>query len=283
MSVSLAEASKPRVYSGSLDAFPSFRPTPQIGIEFGEELQIAALSDAQVQDLAILASQHGVVFLRGQNLSAEQQIAFGAKIASNGWHSDVTFEPTPPSYAALRLETIPETGGDTLWSSGYAAYSRLSAPLRHFLETLHAEHDANHFHVGAKRAGIEVRTDRGGEGNDSLDLRAVHPVVRTNPVTGWKALFVNKVFTHRIVELSKTESDALLNFLYGHIANGFDFQVRFKWSPGAVALWDNRSVHHTATRDFDPAVLGSRIGYRITPVGEKPYLDPASRSTQLGL
>ncbi|KAJ3337962.1 hypothetical protein HDU93_000286 [Gonapodya sp. JEL0774] len=304
----------PKKYSGSLDRFQSFKVTPHIGLEF-RDLDLSKLSDREIEDLSILVSQHGVVFLRNQSvIDPKVQLEFGRKIAieqggrgtlhihpltppqelneilvitneskvasqytdtpaSDGWHSDFTFEKTPSNYAALQLDALPESGGDTLWSSGYAAYERLSPALRAFLETLHAEHDGSQFHLIGKAAGIDIRTDRGAD-NVGTDLRAIHPVIRTNPVTGWKSLFVNKVFTKKIVELSKSESDALLGFLFEHIATGFDFQVRFKWNRGDIAIWDNRSVFHSATRDFDNSIL--RRGNRVAPLGEKPYFDPAS-------
>ncbi|KXS15323.1 taurine catabolism dioxygenase, partial [Gonapodya prolifera JEL478] len=307
----------PKKYSGSLDRFEAVKVTPHIGLEF-RDLKLNELNDQQIEDLSILVSQNGVVFLRNQaEIDPKFQLEFGKKIgekfptppgtlhihpltppqelneilvitnegklaaqytdtpASDGWHSDFTFEKTPSNYAALQLERIPEEGGDTLWSSGYAAYDRLSKPLRDFLETLHAEHDGNRFHDIAKVTGVKIRTERGAD-NVGDDLRAVHPLIRTNPVTGWKSLFVNKGFTKRIVELSKTESDALLNFLFDHIAGGFDFQVRFKWNIGDIAIWDNRSVFHSATRDFDPSIV--RRGNRVAPLGEKPYFDGASLS-----
>ncbi|TPX30466.1 hypothetical protein SmJEL517_g05976 [Synchytrium microbalum] len=306
---------QPKKYSGSLDQFESFQPTPNIGLEF-KDLQLANLSDRQIEDLSILVSQYGVVFLRAQSITAEQQLEFGRKIASpkgtlhvhpltfkttgsaldeisvisnelpskeysddapaaDGWHADITFEKTPSNYAALQINDGPETGGDTLFSSGYAAYDRLSAPLKKFLEGLTAIHNADFFNNIAGERGSEIRTDRGAD-NTGLNLTAVHPVIRTNPVTGWKSIFVNKVFTKKIVELRKDESDAVLAYLHNHIAGGHDFNVRFKWGPGDIAIWDNRSVFHTATKDFDPSIL--RRGNRVVPLGEKPYFDPASSS-----
>jgi len=96
-----------------------------------------------------------------------------------------------------------------------------------------------------------------------------HPVVRTHPVTGRKALFVNPAFTRRIKELSVAESDTVLNFLYKHIAQGHEFQVRFRWTKDSLAIWDNRSTNHFATFDYLP---GNRHAVRVTPHGEIPFL-----------
>lgn len=124
----------------------------------------------------------------------------------------------PSDYASLAITELPKTGGDTLWASAYEAYDRLSPALQQTLEGLTAVHSGDHFHKVAERAGKKLRTEvRGNPLNVGDNLDAVHPVIRTNPVTGWKGLFVNPVFTRRIVELTKPESDALLAFLYEHI------------------------------------------------------------------
>jgi alpha-ketoglutarate-dependent taurine dioxygenase len=158
----------------------------------------------------------------------------------------------------LKIHTLPESGGDTLWASAYEAYDRLSPEYQKFLERLTAVHDAEHFKVVAERAGKPIRSEnRGAPDNEGLDLKSIHPVIRTNPVTGWKGLFVNKgyclhgfsdrSFTKRIVELTKDESDNLLEYLFRHISQNHDLQVRFKWNKNDIAIWDNRSTYHTAT------------------------------------
>jgi alpha-ketoglutarate-dependent taurine dioxygenase len=127
-------------------------------------------------------------------------------------------------------------------------------------------------------------------------LSTVHPVIRTNPVTGWKGLFVNRGFTKRINELTKPESDEVLEFLWDHISSvswrtmagcGFqadrqnhDLQVRFRWEENSLAIWDNRSTFHSATQDLDEV---TRTGTRSVSLGEKPYLDPNSVSRREAL
>jgi alpha-ketoglutarate-dependent taurine dioxygenase len=109
--------------------------------------------------------------------------------------SSITFEKTPSDYAILKIHTLPETGGDTLWASAYEAYDRLSTPYKKFLEGLTAVHSAQRFNMVAARHGRKVRTDaRGAPDNVGDELRAIHPIIRTNPVTGWKGLFVNKEY-----------------------------------------------------------------------------------------
>lgn len=138
-----------------------------------------------------------------------------SRFASTGWHTDITFEPVPSDYAILKIHTNPSSGGDTIWASAYEAYSRLSPPVAKLLEGLSAYHEAKWFKDASQAYGHEVRTgERGHPLNKGDALEAVHPVIRTNPVTGWKGLFVNKEFTKRIVGISKDESDLLLEYLF---------------------------------------------------------------------
>ncbi|KAK6349559.1 hypothetical protein TWF696_005843 [Orbilia brochopaga] len=199
------------------------------------------------------------------------------------WHSDISFEPFPADYTSLRLVQLPTTGGDTLWASGYELYDRLSKPYQKFLEGLTATHVGSGFHDIAKAEGLTLyEKPRGNPGNIGLDLTAVHPAIRTNPVTGWKSLFPVGVFPRRINEVTLEESDALLAWFHDLIYKNHDLQVRFKWrNPNDIAIWDNRSVFHTATNDYEG--LGERFGNRAVGIGEAPYLDPNSRSRREGL
>ncbi|EWC45646.1 hypothetical protein DRE_05207 [Drechslerella stenobrocha 248] len=194
------------------------------------------------------------------------------------WHSDISFEPFPADYSSLRLVQLPTTGGDTVWASGYELYDRLSAPYQKFLEGLTATHIGVGFHEIAKAEGLSLYDKpRGNPGNIGLELTAVHPVIRTNPVTGWKSLFPVGVFPRRINEVTLEESDALLTWFQDLIYKNHDLHVRFKWrNSNDLAIWDNRSVFHTATNDYDG--LGERFGNRAVGVGEAPYFDPNSRS-----
>ncbi|KAF5345071.1 hypothetical protein D9758_010419 [Tetrapyrgos nigripes] len=201
------------------------------------------------------------------------------RLASSGWHADITFEPVPSDYAILKIHTLPPTGGDTLWASGYEAYDRLSPAFKKFLEGLTAVHDGNGFVRYAKANGIKLQDNRGSPENTGSDLIAIHPVIRTNPVTGFKTLFVNKGFTKRIRELTPEESDNVLNYLFHHISENHDLQVRYKWSLNDIAIWDNRSTYHTATNDYE----GARQGNRVVSIGEKPFFDPQSHSRREAL
>lgn len=137
------------------------------------------------------------------------------------WHSDITFENVPSDYASLQIRKLPaQGGGDTLWASAYEAYDRLSPAYQKFLEGLTATHIGQGFIDIANRSTPKqtFRENRGSPENVGQDLKTVHPVIRTNPVTGWKGLFVNRGFTKRINELTKGESDEVLDFLWEHIS-----------------------------------------------------------------
>jgi taurine dioxygenase len=183
---------------------------------------------------------------------------------NDNWHTDVTFIPTPPLGAALYARRIPPSGGDTLWSSTIAAYEALSEPLRRLLVGLTATHDftksfpENRFAAPAERQKWEAARAK----NPPLN----HPVVRTHPVTGRKALFVNVGFTTRINELTQPESEALLAFLFAHVARP-EFTIRHRWRENDLALWDNRVTQHYAVADYLPH---RRVMHRATILGDRP-------------
>ncbi|KAK4643745.1 hypothetical protein QC761_405480 [Podospora bellae-mahoneyi] len=202
------------------------------------------------------------------------------------WHSDITFEPIPSDYALLKLTQLPKTGGDTLWASGYELYDRISPKLRGFLDTLTAYYAQPLFTDAAKRNGFSIYSgERGAPENVGDVLEAIHPVIRTNPVTGWKSVFAVGHHVKRIHGLSDEESKHFLDWFVQLIVENHDLQVRFKWKDvNDVAIWDNRSVYHAATPDyiFEDG-LGERKGSRAVSLGEKPYYDPQSTSRREAL
>ena len=148
------------------------------------------------------------------------------------WHSDIQFEPAPADYTSLRLTQLPKTGGDTLWASGYDLYDRFSKPYQKFFEGLTATYIGDGFLKAAENDPVNVKVytePRGSPLNIGKDLKAVHPIVRTNPVTGWKSIFALGPFPKYINELSPSESDELLKKFYSTILENHDLQVRFKW------------------------------------------------------
>ncbi|GME42246.1 Taurine catabolism dioxygenase TauD/TfdA [Neofusicoccum parvum] len=202
---------------------------------------------------------------------------------ADGWHSDITFEPIPSDYALLRLTELPKTGGDTLWASGYEVYDRLSPPIQKLLESLTGTYAQPIFEEAAKSNGFELYSKpRGAPENVGTELKATHPIVRTNPVTGWKSIFAVGHHAKRINELTEEESETFLKWFVRLIVDNHDLQVRHRWqNPNDLAIWDNRSVYHTATYDYDG--LGARTGQRAVSLGEKPFLDPQSTSRREAL
>jgi alpha-ketoglutarate-dependent taurine dioxygenase len=202
---------------------------------------------------------------------------------SGQWHSDIAFEPVPADYSSLRLEILPKTGGDTLWASGYEIYDRISAPYQKFLEGLTATFAQPGFIAAAERGGYQIYDKpRGSRENAGKELTAVHPVVRTNPVTGWKSIFSIGGHISHINDITELESKALLKWFGRLLVDNHDLQVRLKWrNKNDIAIWDNRSVFHTAT--FDIEGQGERYGVRTVSIGEKPYFDPESKSRRTDL
>ena len=174
------------------------------------------------------------------------------------WHSDTAYLEKPPMATVLIAREVPPFGGDTLFANMYRAYETLSEPIKHLLTGLTALHDSSKAHYYRVKA-----KDR----EDIAFPNAEHPIVRTHPVTGRQALFVNRGFTLRIPQLRKNESDALLEMLYRHIETP-EFQCRFKWQPNSVAFWDNRCAQHHALWDYYPH---KRYGHRVTICGDRPF------------
>jgi len=200
------------------------------------------------------------------------------KQKSGQWHSDIAFEPVPADYSSLRLVNLPKTGGDTLWASGYEIYDRISAPYQKFLESLTCTFSQPGFIEAAGRGGFTIYDKpRGAPENVGRELTAVHPVVRTNPVTGWKSIFPVGGHISHINDITELESKALLKWFNRLLVDNHDLQVRFKWkNQNDIAIWDNRSVFHTATHDIEGQ--GERYGVRTVSIGERPYFDPESKS-----
>ena len=155
----------------------------------------------------------------------------------------------------LHIHKVPSHGGDTCWSSMYAAYDALSPVMQELLDPLTAQHESDY-------------SGRYGDHKPQREFpKAIHPVIRTHPVTKKKALFVNETFTQRINELSPSESRAVLDFLADHVKN-VNFQCRFQWQDDSVALWDNRCTQHMAIWDYFPE---TRDGIRVTVKGDRPF------------
>jgi taurine dioxygenase len=169
-------------------------------------------------------------------------------INADTWHTDVTFSPTPPLASVLLMARLPRVGGDTIWTNQYLAYESLSPPLRELLSGLSAVHHAAPM--------------------GRPDIAARHPVVRIHPETGRRSLYVNRGFTSHIVEVSRAESDTLLEHLF-RWSEQPRFQCRYRWTEGTVALWDNRCTQHYGVADYTER----RVLHRVTVLGDHPVGD----------
>ncbi len=261
--------------------------TPIIGAEIGG-VDLAAPSNRQLDEIHRALAENQVIFFRDQELTPEQHLDFGRHFGplhlhpaaphapghpelmiihadkdsprANGenWHSDVSCDELPPLGSILYIKTCPSHGGDTLFASMYAAYEALSERMQSYLEGLTALHDGEPVYRG-------LYANYGVADKPSYP-HAEHPVVRTHPVTGRKALYVNRGFTRRILGIPRDESEGVLRYLYEHMENPL-FQCRFRWRANSVAFWDNRCVQHHALWDYWPQ---TRSGFRVTVRGEKP-------------
>jgi taurine dioxygenase len=270
------------------------RLTPALGA-IVDGVTLADEQPQQVIDrLGELLVAHQILFFRRQPLTPEQQCRFARRFGelhihpiypvmpelpeimlidthagflpdNDNWHTDVTFSATPPMAGILAAKQLPSVGGDTLWSSNVAAYEALSAPLKRLLAELTAEHSVvKSFPAG--RWGTDPASKDRYERAVAKHPPVTHPVVRTHPVSGAKALFVNEGFTTRINELGARESDALLAFLFAHAARP-EFSLRWHWNVDDVAFWDNRITHHYAVADYLPE---RRVMHRATVIGDRP-------------
>lgn len=260
-----------------------------------EGVDLNQLDEQATQEIHAALLKHQVIFFRQQQLTAPSQVKLAKSFGSlhihpiypsmddapevivldshrqdlrdnDLWHTDVTFSQTPPLGCVLQAIKIPEFGGDTLWSSGTAAFKALPEALQNKLRGLTATHDIRKS-FPLERFGKTPEDREKLENSFRKNPPVTHPVVRTHPETGEDILFVNEGFTTRINELSEAESDELLAFLFEHAVKA-EFHLRWKWQEGDVAIWDNRSTQHKALFDYGDA---HRIMHRATVNGTVPY------------
>lgn len=267
---------------------------PAIGTKV-EGVDLRHLTNAQKDELALLIAERSVVIFEDQEINIQEQLELARYFAplhkhattpiprepgldevhvvyADGtkrpdpegfskielWHGDDTYELNPPGYTSLKLITAPTVGGDTLFMSGYYLYSSLSPEFQKYMETLSCVHSGVAQAQATRAAGAHVRRQ---------EIETIHPLVRVHPVTGWKSIFVNPVFTRKIVGVPKSESNAILTFLFHRIADEYDGQVRVQWKKNQVVFWDNRIVAHSASYDYFPQ---KRHALRATPHAERP-------------
>ncbi len=274
-----------------------------LGLDLARGLDEAALAGVR----AALAA-HKVLAFRDQELTPAQQIALTERlggalrlpfieplpehpeiiavlkqaeerdIATFGgtWHSDFTFLAAPPSYTLLYALDLPPKGGDTIWADMAQAYATLSDGMKGLLRDLRAIHGGLPHGTRGPPSGLRVSTSVKMARNDpAADAEVVHPVVRRHPDTGAAALYVNPVYVARFEDMTEAESRPLLDTLQTQ-ATRPEMTCRLAWSPGTLAIWDNRCTQHLAVNDYDGY---RRLLHRTTVVGEcpVPWFSPADR------
>lgn len=236
-------------------------------------VRLAEADESMARRIEELLVEHQVLFFPGQHLSQAEHVALGRWFgpreghptlsnpypdhpeifelaASTGgiadeWHTDLTFLDRPSVMSILHMVRCPDVGGDTMWANAAMAYDELSEPMRDLLDGLTALHDQSP--------------------HGRPQVTATHPAVRIHPVSGRKVLYVNEHFTRRLVELSVPESDALLAMLTRWVRSE-RYTVRYRWTVGTIAMWDNRSTQHFVVNDF----TGERVIQRVTVMGDDP-------------
>ena len=266
---------------------------PGIGAEIRGLDLLRPLEPSVLRAFEAALIAHKVVFLRDQHMTSAQHVALGRQfgelevhpfrpqgeypelmvldnhegnpvLSTDVWHSDTTFRECPTRYSILRCLQIPPTGGDTLWADMCAAYDGLSSSIRRLIDGLSAVHDFRNFRALFRHTDEDRQRLRRME---ELFPNPVHPVARTHPATGRKALFVNAQFTVRIPELNDDESESLLKLLYSQ-AQVPEYQFRLRWKPGTIAFWDNASTQHYAANDYYP---NRRLMERVAVIGDRPF------------
>jgi taurine dioxygenase len=260
------------------------------GIDIG-----AGISDEQFVELRQSFVDYGVIFLRDQEITPDQHIAFAERwgqinvnrffqavtthpnIAEvrkeadqainigSAWHTDHSYDEIPALGSILYAREVPSVGGDTLFSSMYNAYESLSEGLKKMLLGMQAEHSSRQSFGEEAYAGVDTGDLGGRLGNTQAATQdSVHPVIIRHPLSGRPALYVNREFTVKFKGWSKEESQPLLDYLYEH-ARQNEFTCRFSWRKGSMAIWDNRATHHCALNDYHGE---RRLMHRITIDGE---------------
>jgi taurine dioxygenase len=257
--------------------------------------------DATLAEIVDTLHEYEVVFFPEVDLSEDEHLAFARRLGTcspfplsklrgateptfqvitdgpdsrpeaDDWHTDVTWTAQPPKYALLHAEVVPERGGDTLWASATTAYDALSPAMQEFVSGLHVVHDGESFIAGMyRKIGHNETSDAFAAALREQYPPVVHPLVRTHPDTGRRALVLGGRFMRRVEELTPTESRALLGYFEQHIADA-RFHCRWRWSPGDLAIWDERSTCHRSAADHWPQDRSIR---RIEVDGDRPYFDP---------
>ena len=269
--------------------------SPALGAEIGGIDIARGVDDEQLAELRQAFADFGVVFLRDQQITPEQHIAFAerwggivvnrffkasdeypmiAEVRKEAhqktnigarWHTDHSYDLRPAMGSILYAREVPSVGGDTLFASMYAAYDGLSDGLKKMLSSMRALHSSRHSFGAGAYTNAEVDDLEGRVGNpDAATQDSVHPVIIRHPLSGRPALYVNREFTVRFEGWTVEESQPLLDYLYAHASRN-EYTCRFNWRKGSIAIWDNRATHHCALNDYHGEF---RLMHRITIDGD---------------
>lgn len=292
-------APRPQTTADVLDIRPiSGALGAEIWAAGGGTLDVNALDAAGAAAIRAALCEYHVVVIRDQQMDAADVARFGRRFGElerhpylggtseepevvpvvkephetvnfgGGWHSEMSFLQCPPMATALYAVEVPRFGGDTLFANQQAAYVGLSDTMKRFAESVDAVHSAARQYgrggdsdrYAGRRSSMQVNV------SDDAHSRLTHPVVRTHPETGAKALYVNRAFTEAISGMRRHESKALLEMLWAHAVDE-QFTCRVRWEPGTVTMWDNRSVQHYALNDYHGQ---RRHMLRVTIAGDQP-------------
>jgi taurine dioxygenase len=252
-------------------------------------VDLASVSDLELDDLSKAFLDHKVLFFRDQHISIDEHVDFGRRwgdlevhpfahdmedhpeivtvkcspeqpYAAEMWHSDVTWREEPSMASILRARVLPEVGGDTCWANTEMAYDRLSDDWKERIEGKVCVHDY------ARVFGHGLSEEKAAKMREEYPP-ARHPVVRTHPESGARSIYTNRSFGSHIEDVPKDESEAILGHLERAVSSP-TVQCRFRWEVDSFAMWDNRCTQHFATSDFFP---GTRRMERVTIVGDRPF------------
>jgi len=268
--------------------------TPTIGAEISGIDLSNNLTPQDLDNIYKNLIDHKVIFFRNQNLKPEDHVAFAKSFGdiepphpiyphvenfpeitllendptnppdTDEWHTDVTFKTEPPFTSILYSKEIPPSGGDTLWCSLIAIYDALPENIKIELESKRAIHDMGAFRNNFSSEDNEEYSKKLNAGFEKFG-NAVHPVVKVHPILNKKFLYINPSFTRHIIGMDMTDSNNLLSYLFSFMTKP-QYQVRFKWTPHTLALWDNRCTMHYAIGDYMPH---RRVMNRITVLNDK--------------
>ncbi len=270
------------------------RLTPRIGAEISD-IDLSAPLTREVSDLIYrLLLEHQVIFLHNQYISPARHLELAQSLGdtepphpiyphlpecpsvmvldfdgnrpqdTNVWHTDLTFRGEVPFASILYSRTIPPVGGDTLWASLSMAYEALPEGMKRELADLRAINDLGDFRNNFTIGEADGDAEKLNQAYANLGS-AIHPLVRHHPVTGAPILFCNPAFTVHIEGMKATDSARLLSYLFSHLTQP-EFQVRFRWAPNDIVIWDNRCTMHYALYDYAPY---RRVMHRVTVINDR--------------